>query len=112
MLHLLQTAILHYVNGGLPALAAQSVIRHRWGGRLSPDVLDALLAKLASSSQHNAAGDLQEHLQRYDAALDSFRSYDTSLLILLHAGVIILLQEVNACSRSTASEHVSRITFA
>lgn len=71
---MLQTAILHYVNGGLPALAAQSVIRNRWGSRLSPDVLEALLGKLASSSQHDAAGDLLEHLQRYDEALNSFRS--------------------------------------
>lgn len=72
--HNLQTALLHYVNGGLPALAAQSVIRHRWGARLSTDVLEALLAKLTSSAQHDAAGELLEHLQRYDEALDAFRS--------------------------------------
>lgn len=71
---MVQTAILHYVNGGLPALAARSVIRNRWGSRLSPDVLEALLQKLGSSSQHDAAGELLEHLQRYDEALDSFRS--------------------------------------
>lgn len=70
----MQTAILHYINGGLPALAAQSIIRHRWGARLSSDVLETLLTKLGSSAQQDAAGELLEHLQRYDEALESFRA--------------------------------------
>jgi hypothetical protein len=62
------------MNGGLHALAARSIIRHGWGSRISPDILDTLLVKLAASAQHDAAGELLEHLQRFEDALQSFRA--------------------------------------
>eukprot|EP00892_Ulva_mutabilis_P000305 jgi/Ulvmu1/10275/UM060_0077.1 len=70
----IQTAILHYINGGLPALAAQCIITRRWASRASPEILQSILDKLRTSGQHEAAADLLEHLHRPEEALESFRA--------------------------------------
>lgn len=69
----LQTAILHYINGGMPALAAQCIISRRWSTRASPEVLQSILDKLRASGQHESAAELLQHLERHDDALESYR---------------------------------------
>jgi hypothetical protein len=68
-----QTAITHYISGGLPALAVQCIIRHAWERHLSVDVLESILAKLKSSDLHESAGELYEHLRRYSDAVNAYR---------------------------------------
>lgn len=69
----LQAAILHYINGGLPALAVQCIIKRRWSSRASPEILQSILDKLGASGQHESAAELLEHLQRFEEALESYR---------------------------------------
>lgn len=76
-----QTAITHYISGGLPALAVQCIIRHAWEKHLSVDMLESILAKLKCSGLHESAGELYEHLHRYSDAVNAY-----CLCVLFPAG--------------------------
>lgn len=61
----------HYINGNLPALAVRAITRHS-GVRLPSDVHEGLLARLRSAGLHESAGELLQHLQRPQEALDAY----------------------------------------
>ncbi|WIA40104.1 hypothetical protein OEZ86_013511 [Tetradesmus obliquus] len=64
-------AISLYLKGGLPARAAQVIISH--GGSYDPALLDSIAASLTKAGLQERCGDLYQHLNRQQEALQAYR---------------------------------------
>ncbi|GMH45662.1 hypothetical protein BSKO_13619 [Bryopsis sp. KO-2023] len=89
-------AISLYLKGCIPSKAAQVVTSS--GGSYEPGLLDSICAALEKSGLHEKAGDLYEHLRRFEEAKEAFRrghGYRKAVDLARHEfpGEVIQLEE-------------------